>query len=48
MTFHQQTAQESLASLKSSLTGIAGVDALARLQQYGPNELWKRPARRRS
>jgi len=37
--FHQQTAQESLASLKSSLKGITGVDALARLQQYGPNEL---------
>jgi len=39
VTFHQQTAQESLASLKSSLAGITGVDALARLQQHGPNEL---------
>jgi P-type Ca2+ transporter type 2C len=39
MNFHQQTAQESLASLRSSPQGITGTDALARLQQYGPNEL---------
>ncbi len=37
--FHQQTVQESLALLRSSLQGITGADALARIQQYGPNEL---------
>lgn len=45
MNFHQQTAQESLASLRSSPQGITGTDALARLQQYGPNELVEKARR---
>jgi len=43
--FHQQTAQESIASLGSSLTGMTGADALARLQKYGPNELVEKARR---
>ena len=39
MNYHQKTSQETLTTLKSSLAGITGQDALARLQQYGPNEL---------
>ena len=45
MNFHQQTSQEILTSLKSSLAGITGEDALARLQQYGPNELVEKARR---
>jgi Ca2+-transporting ATPase len=46
MNFHQQTSQETLTSLKSSLAGITGKDALARLHQYGPNELVEKARRK--
>jgi Ca2+-transporting ATPase len=45
MKFHQQTAQDSIALLKSTLQGITGADALARLKQYGPNELVEKARR---